>query len=195
MECEVIRDLLPLYIDGVCSRKSRELVEEHLKACESCREEAAQMRRDIEGLDEEQELEEELVLKEKRLLEEGKRKIENKVENRYVSRLTIMDMIVNGILTVVFLKTNDLHKMAARMVYHKQPFDWERLESLEYYFLDAGTSLFFLVAAFLVCDIIIWIWQKKYSGRGWSMIFVSFGFKIMMFIMSMAFFIYGMTGV
>ena len=35
--CNVIKDLLPLYHDGVCSRESRELVEEHLKECEECR--------------------------------------------------------------------------------------------------------------------------------------------------------------
>ncbi len=34
--CEIIRDLLPLYHDGVCSLESRMLVEEHLKECESC---------------------------------------------------------------------------------------------------------------------------------------------------------------
>ena len=32
--CEIVRDLLPLYIDGVCLEGSRELVEEHLKECE-----------------------------------------------------------------------------------------------------------------------------------------------------------------
>jgi len=35
--CEVIRDLLPLYHDGVCSKDSRALVEEHLKTCPACR--------------------------------------------------------------------------------------------------------------------------------------------------------------
>ena len=30
-ECEVIRDLLPLYVDEVCSGTSRELIEEHLQ--------------------------------------------------------------------------------------------------------------------------------------------------------------------
>lgn len=35
-ECEVIRDLLPLYADEVCSDTSRELIEEHLQACPDC---------------------------------------------------------------------------------------------------------------------------------------------------------------
>lgn len=39
MTCEVIRDLLPLYHDGVCSNASKSLVEEHLKSCIACRKE------------------------------------------------------------------------------------------------------------------------------------------------------------
>lgn len=35
--CNVIQDLLPSYVDGILSRDSRELVEEHLKTCEGCR--------------------------------------------------------------------------------------------------------------------------------------------------------------
>jgi len=35
-ECEVIRDLLPLYADDVCSSRSRELIEEHLQNCPEC---------------------------------------------------------------------------------------------------------------------------------------------------------------
>ena len=30
MKCEIIRDLIPLYLDKVCSEDSRKLVEEHL---------------------------------------------------------------------------------------------------------------------------------------------------------------------
>ena len=34
--CEVIRDLLPLYADDVCSERSREIIEEHLRECPDC---------------------------------------------------------------------------------------------------------------------------------------------------------------
>ena len=37
LSCEVVRDLLPLYHDGVCSGESRALVEAHLKNCPACR--------------------------------------------------------------------------------------------------------------------------------------------------------------
>lgn len=35
--CEVIQDLLPLYLDGVCSAQSRTAVEQHLRECPACR--------------------------------------------------------------------------------------------------------------------------------------------------------------
>ena len=36
-ECDVIRDLIPLYIDDVASKASRRMVEEHLAECADCR--------------------------------------------------------------------------------------------------------------------------------------------------------------
>lgn len=35
--CGIIQDLLPLYIDGVCSAASKSLIREHLLTCEKCR--------------------------------------------------------------------------------------------------------------------------------------------------------------
>lgn len=37
MECEVIQDLLPLYVEKIASEQSEALVEEHLKECEACK--------------------------------------------------------------------------------------------------------------------------------------------------------------
>ena len=34
--CEMIRDLLPLYQDGICSESSRQAIEEHLSECPEC---------------------------------------------------------------------------------------------------------------------------------------------------------------
>ena len=36
--CEVIQDLLPLYVDGACSESSVEIIKEHLESCPECRE-------------------------------------------------------------------------------------------------------------------------------------------------------------
>lgn len=43
LDCEVIRDLLPLYAEHIASPASTALVEEHLESCEACREELRQM--------------------------------------------------------------------------------------------------------------------------------------------------------
>lgn len=37
-QCEIVQDLLPLYVDGACSEASNEMIKEHLASCSSCRE-------------------------------------------------------------------------------------------------------------------------------------------------------------
>lgn len=49
MKCEIIRDLFPSYIDGLTSRESNELIEEHLEECRECRECLDEMKEDIAG--------------------------------------------------------------------------------------------------------------------------------------------------
>ncbi len=43
ISCEIIKDLLPLYHDGVCSSESKAMVEEHLTHCSSCKAELQAM--------------------------------------------------------------------------------------------------------------------------------------------------------
>lgn len=43
-ECEIIRDILPLYADDVCSAASREIVEAHLEECPACADYLKQIR-------------------------------------------------------------------------------------------------------------------------------------------------------
>ncbi|WP_078380741.1 zf-HC2 domain-containing protein [Sutcliffiella halmapala] len=38
IKCKVIEDLLPLYVDGLTSNESNQMIEEHLKTCHECRE-------------------------------------------------------------------------------------------------------------------------------------------------------------
>lgn len=42
--CALVRDLLPLYVDGAISDESRALIDGHLKQCEGCRRELAALR-------------------------------------------------------------------------------------------------------------------------------------------------------
>ena len=46
ISCDVIRDLLPLYVDEVLSNDSKTLVDEHIEQCESCRDELKKLSED-----------------------------------------------------------------------------------------------------------------------------------------------------
>lgn len=47
ISCDIIKDVLPLYLDGVVSNATKEMVEEHLSSCDSCRKEAELLKQDI----------------------------------------------------------------------------------------------------------------------------------------------------
>lgn len=49
MNCHIIKDLLPLYCDGVCSAETARAVEEHLENCPCCRALLDGMRREAEA--------------------------------------------------------------------------------------------------------------------------------------------------
>lgn len=46
--CNIVKDLLPLYIDNVCSEESRTLIDEHLKSCKDCKKELDNIKTDID---------------------------------------------------------------------------------------------------------------------------------------------------
>ena len=48
IDCYIIRDLLPSYVDGICSKESKACVEEHVKDCEECKEILYSMMEDID---------------------------------------------------------------------------------------------------------------------------------------------------
>ena len=50
MKCEIIRDLIPLYLDKVCSEDSRKLVEEHLAECSECRKYMKELETELEAV-------------------------------------------------------------------------------------------------------------------------------------------------
>lgn len=37
MNCNIVKDLLPLYIDGCCSKESEKIVKEHIEGCNACK--------------------------------------------------------------------------------------------------------------------------------------------------------------
>lgn len=48
VNCDVIQDLLPSYVDKISSESTNKLVEEHIKSCEKCQEALQSMSKDID---------------------------------------------------------------------------------------------------------------------------------------------------
>ena len=48
IECDLVADLLPIYIDGKASDASKKFLEEHIKTCEECKEIYEAMTADME---------------------------------------------------------------------------------------------------------------------------------------------------
>ena len=48
MKCEIIKDLLPSYVDELTSAESNEEIESHLEYCPECQEYLREIRKDIE---------------------------------------------------------------------------------------------------------------------------------------------------
>lgn len=47
IKCTIIQDILPLYIDGVVSQDTKEMVDQHLQHCEKCQKEYETMKRNL----------------------------------------------------------------------------------------------------------------------------------------------------
>lgn len=47
ISCRIIEDMLPLYVDGVCSEESKNAVESHISTCEECCKKLEQMKHSL----------------------------------------------------------------------------------------------------------------------------------------------------
>lgn len=47
ISCNIIKDLLPLYVDGILSEETAKIVEFHLETCENCQKEYEAMKRNL----------------------------------------------------------------------------------------------------------------------------------------------------
>lgn len=51
LPCEIVKDLLPIYIDGLAGASTEESVKTHLEGCEKCRKLHADMKNEVENAD------------------------------------------------------------------------------------------------------------------------------------------------
>lgn len=86
--CDIIKDLLPGYIDGVLSEAGTKAVKEHLESCEACQQAYLEMKEGLEGEEEPKE----------RLALDGLKKVRQRTR-----RLRLIAGTAAGLLVVVLL--------------------------------------------------------------------------------------------
>lgn len=96
MKCEIIRDLIPLYLDDVCSEESKKLVEDHLSECKECRKYMKELQMELEV--KRQRPEEDLD--EKKLLQEGAERMKELGKKSIVDKMIIVDTLLNFLLII-----------------------------------------------------------------------------------------------
>ncbi len=94
MKCKIICDLLPLYIDDVCSDETKELVERHLEKCPACRSEYEKMKAELS-------LHEAEDLDEKELMKKGEEKMKEYVKEKIYQKVILADTILNLLVTAL----------------------------------------------------------------------------------------------
>lgn len=87
--CGVIKDLIPLYIDEVCSEDSKTVVKEHLEECEDCRGLLERMSVPVETD----------TTTENRSMEKSFKKVKKKIKIR-----NIIFLIIGGVAMFLFLR-------------------------------------------------------------------------------------------
>lgn len=101
ISCNIVRDVLPLYLDDVVSDETKEMVEEHLKSCEACKKEATIMKQDvILPINQNTQLAEAKVLKNLKI------KIRRrKIAVGIISAISAVTVIVSLLLFLIFSKS------------------------------------------------------------------------------------------
>lgn len=92
--CGIIRDLLPLYIDDVCNKESRDAVEKHLAECEKCRNDYEVMKNTGDfGEQKKDSLED---IKMENSLKNVKNRINKKIRNIILVAITVVIVFTSG---------------------------------------------------------------------------------------------------
>lgn len=86
--CEIIKDLLPLYADKVCSKQTKIIVEEHLEKCKKCMEYYNIIKEENKSI----ELDEKKELK----------RFYKKIRNNKIASIILTIVIMLGLLIVVY---------------------------------------------------------------------------------------------
>lgn len=100
MNCRIIEDLLPLYLEDACSEESRRAVEEHLWTCEKCRKKAKNWQMDYVTLSQKEKVQENL--EEGELLVKREKAIKKETRMHIFGWVILADFVLlSGILFVI----------------------------------------------------------------------------------------------
>ncbi len=105
-ECNIVRDLMPLVIDGVASEESTQMVEEHVADCEPC----AEVYEELKG-----EIHTEALVKEQAEFEKAARKM-RQARNLRMASLLIVVVLLTGIAVWYAVPKHDQGLMPLRSI-------------------------------------------------------------------------------
>lgn len=103
-KCNLIEDLLPLYVEGIVSEQTKEEIEQHLKECDKCLQIFEDMRKDSTMFEIEQENTEEINNSEKEI------KCIKKVKKKLILRI-ISSIFVSVIITLFVINIYDTYRI------------------------------------------------------------------------------------
>lgn len=156
--CEIVRDLLPLYIDDVCGTESRKLVEEHLKSCRACQREYMLMK-DPAPVEKKTE---NFTAVEEEILMAGKERIETGVKRRLVDKILWLDIFLNVFFLSLGIQVKDLFLHATKLPWYGKALSFEELYQTEHY--TEFMQFFNIILAclmFLICDLVALIFKIR----------------------------------
>lgn len=152
MKCEIIRDLMPLYLDDVCSGETKQMVEEHLDECEECRKYIKQMQTELKI----EKPEPTDSLEEKKLLQEGAERMKEMGRKSIVDKMIIVDTVLNFLLIITAI------------VLCKRQIDIEGADAG--YYIAAMVFSFGFIIVFFVCDCVTLSqkWKRRKLKTEWE---------------------------
>ena len=127
-ECDIVRDLLFSYNDGVLSQTSKELVEEHLKKCSSCRNVFEEIKQDSKEIDETKEID---------FFKRMKKKLNKKNIIISVSVIFLLFIIIFNVL--VFKNYNEI--ASTMEIYLKDNITDEEIENIKNKLIEVGDNI------------------------------------------------------
>lgn len=117
-ECDIVKDLLFSYNDGVLSETSNEFVEEHLKNCESCKKALEEIRQESKDIEQKKEID---------AFKGVRKKLTKKNIIISISLIILLIIIIFNIL--VFKNYNEV--ASTMVVYLEEDITNEQLENIE----------------------------------------------------------------